>query len=45
MIKTFIWLKLIDEYNQPSISNMGRKINVSKSQMTYRVDDLVKKAL
>lgn len=40
-----MWLKLIDEYNQPSISNMGRKINVSKSQMNYRVDDLVKKAL
>ena len=45
MIKTFVWLKLIDEYKQPSISNMGRKINVSKSQMTSRIDDLVKKGL
>jgi DNA-binding MarR family transcriptional regulator len=41
MIKTFIWLKLIEEYKNPSISNLGQKINVSKSQMTSRIDSLV----
>lgn len=44
-IKTFVWLKLIDEYNNPSISKLGMNINVSKSQMTSRIDKLVAKGL
>ena len=40
-MKTLLWLTLIDEYGSPSISNLGKKINVSKSQMTSRVDQLV----
>jgi DNA-binding MarR family transcriptional regulator len=44
-MKTLLWLTLIDEYGNPSISNLGRKINVSKSQMTSRVDQLVSEGL
>ncbi|WP_158304897.1 MarR family transcriptional regulator [Methanobacterium lacus] len=44
-MKTLLWLTLIDEYGSPSISNLGRKINVSKSQMTSRVDQLVEDGL
>lgn len=44
-MKTLLWLSLIDEYGHPSISNLGRKINVSKSQMTSRVDQLVEDGL
>jgi DNA-binding MarR family transcriptional regulator len=44
-MKTLLWLTLIDEYGNPSISNLGKKINVSKSQMTSRVDQLVSEGL
>lgn len=44
-MKTLLWLSLIDEYGHPSISNLGKKINVSKSQMTSRVDQLVEDGL
>jgi DNA-binding MarR family transcriptional regulator len=44
-MKTLLWLTLIDEYGSPSISNLGRKINVSKSQMTSRVDQLVENGM
>jgi len=44
-MKTLLWLTLIDEYGHPSISNLGKKINVSKSQMTARIDQLVEDGL
>lgn len=44
-MKTLLWLSLIDEYGNPSISNLGKKVNVSKSQMTARVDQLVQDGL
>ena len=41
-LKTFFWLILIEQYNNPSISILGKKLKVSKSQMTPRIDKLVK---
>ena len=39
-MKTFFWLVLIQQYTNPSISGLGEKLNVSKSQMTSKVDQL-----
>ena len=33
-IKTFLWLISIEEYDNPSLSGLGKMLNVSKSQMT-----------
>ncbi len=41
-LKTFFWLILIEQYNNPSISVLGKKLKVSKSQMTPKIDKLVK---
>jgi len=41
-LKTFFWLILIEQYDNPSISVLGKKLRVSKSQMTSRIDELVK---
>ena len=37
-IKRFLWLILIDQYNNPSISELGKILKVSKSQMTLKMD-------
>ena len=39
-IKKFLWLIAIDEYNSPSLSGLGKMLNVSKSQMTLKMDKL-----
>ncbi len=37
-IKRFLWLILIEQYNNPSISELGKILKVSKSQMTLKMD-------
>ncbi len=44
-MKTYFWLILIDQYDNPSISGLGKKLRVSKSQMTSRMDQLVNEGL
>ena len=39
-IKTFLWLIAIEQYNKPSLSGLGKMLNVSKSQMTLKMDKL-----
>ena len=39
-IKTFLWLISIEEYDNPSLSGLGNMLNVSKSQMTLKMDKL-----
>ena len=39
-IKTFLWLISIEEYENPSLSGLGKVLNVSKSQMTLKMDKL-----
>ena len=39
-IKTFLWLISIEEYGNPSLSGLGKMLNVSKSQMTLKMDKL-----
>jgi DNA-binding MarR family transcriptional regulator len=39
-IKTFLWLIAIEQYNNPSLSGLGKMLNVSKSQMTLKMDKL-----
>lgn len=45
IMKTLTWLILIEQYGNPSISGLGRVLNVSKSQMTARLDKLVESGL
>ncbi len=44
-LKTFFWLILIEKYDNPSLSFIGKKLRVSKSQITSRMDELVKEGL
>ena len=44
-IKTFFTLILIEQYDNPSISSLGKILNVSKSQMTSKTDELAKAGL
>jgi DNA-binding MarR family transcriptional regulator len=39
-IKTFIWLISIEQYGNPSLSGFGKMLNISKSQMTLKMDKL-----
>ena len=39
-IKTFLWLISIEQYDNPSLSGLGKMLNVSKSQMTLKMDKL-----
>jgi DNA-binding MarR family transcriptional regulator len=39
-IKTFLWLISIEQYENPSLSGLGNILNVSKSQMTLKMDKL-----
>ncbi len=39
-IRTFLWLISIEQYNNPSLSGLGKILNVSKSQMTLKIDKL-----
>ena len=44
-LKTFFWLTLIEKYDNPSLTVIGRKLRVSKSQITSRMDELVSEGL
>ncbi len=44
-LKTFFWLILIEKYDNPSLTNIGKKLRVSKSQITSRMDELVSEGL
>ncbi|MGO9387340.1 MAG: MarR family transcriptional regulator [Methanobacterium sp.] len=44
-LKTFFWLILIEKYENPSLSAIGKKFRVSKSQITSRMDELVSEGL
>jgi DNA-binding MarR family transcriptional regulator len=44
-IKTFFWLILIEQYGNPSMSALGKTLNISKTQMTTRIDELVNDGL
>ncbi len=39
-IKTFVWLISIEKYGNPSLSGFGKMLNISKSQMTLKMDKL-----
>lgn len=45
VMKTLAWLLLVEQLDNPSISELGDGLNVSKSQMTARVDKLVEAGL
>lgn len=45
IMKTLSWLILIEQYGNPSISGLGNVLDVSKSQMTARLDKLVELGL
>jgi DNA-binding MarR family transcriptional regulator len=40
-MKTFAWLILIEQYGNPSMSVLGKTLNISKTQMTAKIDELV----
>lgn len=40
--KIFFLLLMIEQYGNPSISTVGRILHVSKTQMTSKIDELVK---
>ncbi len=40
-LKTFFWLTLIEEYDNPSLTVIGKKLRVSKSHITSKMDELV----
>lgn len=44
-IKTFFWLILIEQYSNPSMSVLGKTLNISKTQMTSKIDELVNEGL
>ena len=44
-LKTFFWLILIEKYDNPSLSGIGKKFRISKSQITSRMDELVNEGL
>jgi len=44
-LKTFFWLILIEQYDNPSMSALSKKLNVSKTQMTSRIDKLANDGL
>lgn len=44
-LKTFFWLILIEKYDNPSLTNIGKKLRVSKLQITSRMDELVSEGL
>ncbi len=44
-MKTFSWLLLIESYDNPSISELGKKVRLAKSQMTGKIDQLTNDGL
>ena len=44
-MKTFFWLVLIDQYNNLSMSALAKTLNISKTQITPRIDQLVNDGL
>jgi Transcriptional regulators len=39
-MKTFFRLLLIEQYGNPSMSTLGKALNISKNQMTVKMDEL-----
>ncbi len=44
-MKTFSWLLLIESYDNPSISELGKISKLAKSQMTGKIDQLANDGL
>jgi DNA-binding MarR family transcriptional regulator len=44
-IKTFFWLILIEQYDNLSMSALAKTLNISKTQITPKIDELVKDGL
>ena len=44
-MKTFFWLLLIDQYDNQSMSALAKTLNISKTQITPRIDQLVNDGL
>ena len=44
-MKTFFWLLLIDQYDNHSMSALAKTLNISKTQITPRIDQLVNDGL
>jgi len=44
-MKTFFWLLLIDQYDNLSMSALAKTLNISKTQITPRIDQLVNDGL
>lgn len=44
-MKTFFWLLLIDQYDNRSMSALAKTLNISKTQITPRIDQLVNDGL
>ena len=44
-MKTFSWLLLIESYDNPSISELGKISQLAKSQMTGKIDQLANDGL
>ncbi len=44
-MKTFFWLLLIDQYDNQSMSALAKTFNISKTQITPRIDQLVNDGL
>jgi len=44
-MKTFFWLTLIEQYDNRSMSALAKTLNISKTQITPKIDELVKDGL
>lgn len=44
-MKTFFWLLLIDQYDNQSMTALAKTLNISKTQITPRIDQLVNDGL
>ncbi len=44
-MKTFFRLLLIEQYGNPSMSALGKTLNISKTQMTSKMDELANEGL
>lgn len=44
-MKTFFRLLLIEQYGNPSMSTLGKALNISKNQMTIKMDELYDEGL
>jgi len=44
-LKTFSWLILVKQYDNPSMSSLSKKLNIKKAQMTIKIDKLANDGL